>query len=311
MFLRQLEYLVALSQERHFSRAANRCNVSQPSLSNAIKQLEGELGTPLVLRHQRFQGFTAEGMRIVEWSKRMLADRNAMLQEMSVLKKNLSGHLRLGAMPTSSPILPFITRQFLQLHPGVQIQVSFLGLDEMRVKLSSFDLDVGITYIDQKQPTPLVSLPLYKEHLSLLIPKGSPYAAAASMTWSETADIPLCLLPSDMHERQIIDSAFASVGKAPTPQIESDSIVNLAFHTMQGNVATIIPSHFIHVAGAFPGTRIVRLVKPSVIREVGLIWVGGDPILPMAKAMLNLLKSFAASGELARKLCEEPARVVR
>ncbi|HZS83237.1 MAG TPA: LysR family transcriptional regulator [Stellaceae bacterium] len=307
MFLRQLEYLVALSQEQHFSRAAQRCNVSQPSLSNAIKQLEGELGTPIVLRHQRFQGFTSEGVRIVEWSKRMLADRNAMLQELSVLKKNLSGHLRLGAMPTSSPILPFITRQFLQLHPGVQIQVSFLGLEEMRVKLTNFDLDVGITYIDQMQPPPLISMPLYKEHLSLLVPHGSRFAAAGSMSWAEAADIPLCLLPPNMHERQIIDSAFASVGKAPIPQIESDSIVNLAFHTMHGGVVTIIPSHFFHVIGAFPGTHIVRLVEPEVVREVGLIWVGGDPILPMAKAMLNLLKSFAASGELARRLGEKAA----
>src|ERR1700757_3969104 len=119
MFLRQLEYLVALAQERHFSRAARHCNVSQPTLSNAIKQLEAEFGTPIVLRHQRFHGFTAEGARIVEWSKRILADRNAMLQELSILKRTLSGRLRLGAMPTSSPALPRINACFLKLHPAV------------------------------------------------------------------------------------------------------------------------------------------------------------------------------------------------
>ena len=68
MFFRQLEYLVALAQEKHFGRAALHCNVSQPSLSNAIKQLEVELGTPIVLRQKRFQGFSPEGQRIVEWS---------------------------------------------------------------------------------------------------------------------------------------------------------------------------------------------------------------------------------------------------
>jgi DNA-binding transcriptional LysR family regulator len=302
VFLRQLEYLVALAQERHFTRAAQHCNVSQPSLSNAIKQLERELGTPIVLRHQRFQGFTAEGARIIEWSKRILADRDAMLQELSVLKKNLSGRLRLGAMPTSSPILPFINRRFLAIHPGVQIEVSFLGLEEMRVKLTNFDLDVGITYIDQKQPVPLVSLPLYKEHLSLLVPDRPGFPAAARMTWSEAAELPLCLLSSNMHERTIIDSAFASVGKSPTPQIESDSIVNLAFHTMGGGVVTIVPSHFDLVIGAFPGTRIVRLIEPEVVREVGLIWVDGDPMLPMAKAMQGLLKSLSRDGELGRWL---------
>ena len=292
MFLRQLEYLVALAQEQHFSRAARQCHVSQPSLSNAIKQLEAEFGTPIVLRHQRFQGFTIEGSRIVEWSKRILADRDSMLQELSMLQNTLSGRIRLGAMPTSSPVLPHINGHFLKLHPGVQVEVSFLGLDELRVKLINFELDVGITYIDQKQPAPLTSFPLYKEHLSLLVP-DNPRFPAATTTWSTVADLPICLLPDHMHERQIIDAAFASVGKTPTPVIESDSIVNLAFHTMLGGAVTIVPSHFEMVIGGFPGTRLVKLVEPEVVRQVGLIWVDGDPMLPMAKAMLESVKATA------------------
>ena len=66
MFLRQFHYLVALEQEGHFGRAAERCNVSQPSLSSAIKHLEQELGIPIILRHQKFHGFTEEGRRVVE-----------------------------------------------------------------------------------------------------------------------------------------------------------------------------------------------------------------------------------------------------
>jgi DNA-binding transcriptional LysR family regulator len=292
MFLRQLEYLVALAQEQHFSRAARHCNVSQPTLSNAIKQLEAEFGTPIVLRHQRFQGFTAEGSRVVEWSKRILADRDAMLQELSVLKKTLSGRIRLGAMPTSSPVLPHINGFFLKRHPGVQVDVSFLGLDELRVKLINFELDVGITYIDQKQPPPLTSCRLYDEHLSLLVPDDARFPAGTT-TWSTAASLPLCLLAPHMHERQIIDAAFASVGKTAMPLIESDSIVNLAFHTMLGGVVTVVPSHFELVIGGFPGTRIVKLVEPKVVREVGLIWVDGDPMLPMAKAMLDAVKAIA------------------
>ena len=291
MFLRQLEYLITLAQEQHFSRAARQCKVSQPSLSNAIKQLEVEFGTPIVLRHQRFQGFTAEGKRVVEWSKRILADRDAMLQELSVLKKTLSGRLRLGAMPTSSPVLPQINRHFLEIHPGVQVEVSFLGLDEMRVKLINFELDVGITYIDQKHPPPLTSFPMYNEHLSLLVPDDARFPAPA-MSWASAADLPLCLLPPHMHERQIIDAAFASVGKNPKPAIESDSIVNLAFHTMLGGTVTVVPSHFEIVIGAFPGTQLVNLVKPEVVRQVGLIWADGNPMLPMARAMLEALTAL-------------------
>jgi DNA-binding transcriptional LysR family regulator len=291
MFLRQLEYLVTLAQEQHFSRAARHCKVSQPSLSNAIKQLEAEFGTPIVLRHQRFQGFTAEGRRVVEWSKRILADRDAMLQELSVLKKTLSGRLRLGAMPTSSPVLPQINHHFLELHPGVQVEVSFLGLEEMRVKLINFELDVGITYIDQKHPAPLTSFPMYNEHLSLLVPDDARFPGPA-VTWAKAADLPLCLLPPHMHERQIIDAAFASVGKMPRPAIESDSIVNLAFHTMLSGTVTIVPSHFEMVIGAFPGTRLANLIKPEVVRQVGLIWVEGNPMLPMTRAMLDAVTAI-------------------
>jgi DNA-binding transcriptional LysR family regulator len=215
-----------------------------------------------------------------------------MLQELSVLKKTLSGRIRLGAMPTSSPVLPHINGLFLQRHPGVQVDVSFLGLDELRVKLINFELDVGITYIDQKQPPPLTSSRLYDEHLSLLVPDDARFPEGTT-TWSEAAGLPLCLLAPHMHERQIIDAAFASVGETPMPQIESDSIVNLAFHTMAGGLVTVIPSHFELVIGGFPGTRVVKLVEPEVVREVGLIWVDGDPMLPMAKAMLDAVKAMA------------------
>jgi DNA-binding transcriptional LysR family regulator len=295
MFLRQLEYLVALAQEQHFSRAARHCNVSQPSLSNAIKQLEVEFDTPIVLRHQRFRGFTAEGRRIVEWSKRILADRDGMLQEISALKTTLRGRLRLGAMPTSSPVLPHINRRFLQLHPAVQVEVSFLGLEELRAKLLNFELDVGITYVDQKQPAPLVSFPLYDEDLSLLVPDDTRFPAVTA-SWSKAAELPLCLLPPHMHERQIIDAAFASVGKTPMAAIESDSIVNLAFHTMIGGTVTIVPRHFELVIGAFPGTRLVKLVEPEVVRQVGLIWVDGHPMLQMAKAVLHAVQTMAMNG---------------
>lgn len=301
MFLRQLEYLIALSQEKHFSRAARRCNVSQPSLSNALKQLEAELGTPIILRHQRFQGFTAEGTRIVEWCKRILADRNAMLQELALLRKNLSGRLRLGAMPTSTTVLPIFVKEFLRQHPGVHVDISFVGLDKLRAGLTNFDLDAGITYLDQ-QFDPLASYALYREHLSLLAPDTPNFPSTPTVTWAEAAELPLCLLSSHMHERQLIEAAFKRVGVQPEPRVEADSIVNLAFHVMQGEMATIIPSHFEHAINVFPRTRAIRLVKPEVTRDVGLVWVEGDPMLPMAKAFLDTLKDMSQKGELMRRL---------
>ena len=74
MIIRQLIYLTALAREKHFGRAAASCNVSQPTLSAAIQQLEADLGVPIVERGQRFKGLTAEGQRVLEWGHRILAD---------------------------------------------------------------------------------------------------------------------------------------------------------------------------------------------------------------------------------------------
>ena len=112
MFLRQFEYLIALEQEGHFGRAAERCHVSQPSLSSALQQLEEELDVPIILRHQRYQGLTPEGERVVSWAKRLLADRKSMLEELAIMRRNLNGRIRVGAMPTSLPVLPRINQLF-------------------------------------------------------------------------------------------------------------------------------------------------------------------------------------------------------
>ena len=142
MLFRQLQYLVALNQERHFGRAAGRCHVSQPSLSSGIKQLEFGLGVPIVLRGRRFMGFTPEGDRVVEWAKRVTSQRDAMMAELSQMRNNLEGRIRIGAMPNSSPILPMFSRILTERHPSVDIQIHFLGVEQTRAGLNSFALDI-------------------------------------------------------------------------------------------------------------------------------------------------------------------------
>ena len=200
MFLRQFHYVVALEHECHFGRAAKRCNVSQPTLSSGIKQLEEELGIPIILRHQKFQGFTAEGKRVVEWSKRLLADRAAMVEELAIMRNTMHGRLRIGAMPMSSPLLPLVSRLFNARHPLVQMDVQFLGFDQMIQGLKNFELDVGITYLDQHQPLDdYETMPLYEKSLSLLLPDNDWLGDVKTTTWKEAAQLPLCLLLSLIH----------------------------------------------------------------------------------------------------------------
>ena len=96
----KLELLLALAKERHFGRAAEACGVTQPTMSTSIKQLEEFLGVMLVQRGSRFQGFTPEGERALDWARRIVGDARAMRQEINSLKDKLSGEIRIAAIPT-------------------------------------------------------------------------------------------------------------------------------------------------------------------------------------------------------------------
>ena len=105
----KLEYLLALARERNFGKAAESCGVTQPTFSAAIKQLEDMLGAVLVKRTSRFIGFTAEGERVLEWARGIVADARSMRVDVQTLKKGVSGHLRIAAIPVALPMLAMVT----------------------------------------------------------------------------------------------------------------------------------------------------------------------------------------------------------
>jgi len=304
MFLRQFRYLVAVAEERHFGRAAQRCNVTQPSLSSGIRQLEHELGVPIFLRGrgQRFQGLTTEGDRVAIWSRAVLAHCDAMRKEIEIMKKNLTGHLRMGAMPSMSPVLPFLLQGVREKYPGLRVDVQFIGNEAMKLGLNNFALDVVMTYLDKADLGRKNTLPIYREQLSLLVPDTAKFQNRKTISWKEAAECPLAMLRKSMHERRFVDQVFASVGCAPEARIESESILHLMFQVQFTELCTIIPSHFTHAPGLHRGTRALPLVGPTVSQEVGLFWTEGDIMLPMAGAFVSVVRAMNKSGELRKRL---------
>src|ERR1043165_8579778 len=100
---------MALARERHFGRAAETCGVTQPTLSAGIKQLEDALGVLLVNRTSRFQDFTPEGERVLDWARRIVGDARAMRQEVHALRPGLTGRLRIAAIPTTLAMVESLT----------------------------------------------------------------------------------------------------------------------------------------------------------------------------------------------------------
>jgi DNA-binding transcriptional LysR family regulator len=304
MFLRQFKYLIAVAEEQHFGRAAARCCVTQPSLSSGIKQLELELGVTIFLRGrgQRFLGLTPEGERVTKWARHVIAHCEAMRDELDVLRDDLKGEIRIGAMPSMSPVLPTLISKFVERHPGVKADVQFLGIDEMKLGLSRFSLDVGLTYLDHEDFARLNTLSLFAETLKLLVPDTPEFAGRQTITWRELADLPIAMLRPTMRERQFVNQVFEKVGVRPKPRVESESIMHLIFQVQFAQLVTIVPGHFGKMPGLNPGTRMLELVEPAVSQKVGLVWTEGEPTIPMAGALVKLLVDMQRSGELARSL---------
>ena len=230
MVLRQLEYLVALAREKHFGRAAEACHVSQPTLSAALRLLEDDLGAPMVERGHRFVGLTPQGQRALEHAQRILADAENMRRGLEEFSKGLTGRLRFGAIPTALPIVSQLTGPVHSQHPGVTVAVLSMTSKEIERRIEAFELDAGLTYLDDEPLDRVRAKPVCVEEYVFLTPEGGVFAERGRVTWSEVATVPLCLLTPDMQNRQIIDGIFRSVGASPTPSVETNSIFNLVSH---------------------------------------------------------------------------------
>jgi DNA-binding transcriptional LysR family regulator len=194
MIIRHLQYLTALARERHFARAATLCNVTQSTLSAGIKQLEESLGVLIVERGQRFLGLTEEGERVLAWAQRVLADYSGLQQELSEMREGMVGQLRIGAIPVTLPIISLMTAPFAKRHGRTDIVVTSQTSIEIQRRLDEFNLDVGVTYLDNEPLARVRSLPLYQERYVLLTRPDGAFRGRNVVSWSEAASLPLCLL---------------------------------------------------------------------------------------------------------------------
>jgi len=290
---KQFNYLIALAQERHFGRAAKRCNVAQPTLSTAIRRLEDELGVPIVMRGQQFLGFTAEGQRVLEWAERIVADQDAMVQELSEMRGSLHGRLRIGVVPTALPAVSRLTLPFCDTYPDVSIAARAMSSLEIQHGLDNFEIDLGITYLDNDPMPRMNSAPLYREYYCLVHAiQKHPKPRTMTISWHDAADLPLCLLSPDMQNRRIIDAAFAAAGCRPTPQIETNDLADIGLHVKTGKWAGIVPRHVLDMLDLPANAQALDLVAPEVSHSVGLVIADREPQPPTAKAMLALVETM-------------------
>lgn len=289
----KLEFIIALAREQHFGRAAEACNVSQPTLSAGIKQLEDMFGVLLVQRGSRYHGLTQEGERVLDWARRIVADTRAMRQDIDALKRGLSGHLQIAAIPTALAMTAMLTTPYRARHPGVRFTIVSRTSIEVLSMLENLEVDAGLTYIDNEPLGKVNTIPLYREEYRLLTSSAGELGSRDQVTWAEVAKVPLCLLTTDMQNRRILDGLLREAGAAPAPTLQSDSIIVLFAHVRTGKWASIMPAKLAETLGLTDNVRSIPIVEPAATHLVGIVVPDRDPTTPLIKALMTEARQLA------------------
>ncbi len=282
----KLEFLLALAREQHFGRAAEACGVTQPTLSAGVKQLEDSFGVLLVNRGSRFQDFTPEGERVLDWARRIVGDSRAMREEVHALKHGLTGRLRIAAIPMALAMIETLTTLFHERHPEVQFTVLTHTAQEILRLLENLEIDAGVTYLDIEPIGRVNGVPLYRERYRLLTSTDAPFGDRDKVTWAEVAQVPLCLLTPNTQTRRIIEGLLRDAGGDPKVTLESDSMIVLYSHVRTGRWASVMPARLAATLGLTDVLRAIPIVEPEASHTIGLVVPARQPMKPLTAALV-------------------------
>ncbi len=293
MQLRQLEYLVALERERHFARAATASQVSQPALSEALRRLEHELGLPLIERDHAFHRMTPAGQRVVDWAHRILGDAQSLRDEIETMRSQLTGSLRLGAIPTAVAALPGITGPFLTAHPLASIEVhADLSADAVAEGLAAFALDAGISYLDELS-TGLVGVPMYQEHFAVVVDEDAvePEWLRSGFPLQRLEALSLVSLSRRNRWRRVVDRQLAHRGVRIRPRVEADSVAVIHALLVGGGCSAIVSREW--ATGFEPPMGMIAVpLDLGIEPTVGLVIRAESPMPPVVEAALEAARRF-------------------
>ncbi len=194
MTLTELKYIVMLAEEKHFGRAAERCYVSQPTLSVAVKKLEEELGIAIFERSKSSVYITPLGTQLITQAKRVLEQANMMKELASSGQNQLKGPLKVGAIFTIAPYLfPYMIPSLHQLVSGMPLVIEEDLTEHLRPKLRNGDLDAIIVALPFHEAD-VVTQPIYEEEFVVLMPKNHPWTKLDSIETDQLSTDNLLLL---------------------------------------------------------------------------------------------------------------------
>lgn len=275
MTLTDLRYLIALARERHFGRAAEKCHVSQPTLSVAVKKVEDELGLQLFERSAIEVKITSTGKRIVAQAEKVLLEA-AQIHEIAAAGKDpLLGPLRLGVIYTIGPyLLPRLIPRVHHLAPRMPLMITENYTERLVDALKRGELDVIVLSLPLDEPG-IVAQPLYDEPFRVLMPADHPWVALEHIDSERLADEQLLLLGAGNCFRDQVLEVCPQCRNASGLQrtLEGSSLETIRHMVATGLGVTVLPSAAAdELPGQNPLVAVRPFASPEPTRRVAIAW---------------------------------------
>jgi LysR family hydrogen peroxide-inducible transcriptional activator len=282
MTLTELRYIVTLAQEQHFGRAAERCHVSQPTLSVGVKKLEDELGILIFERSKSAVRLTPTGESIVAQAQKVLEQAQGIRELAQAGKNQLSAPLKIGAIYTIGPYLfPHLIPQLNRVAPEMPLYIEENFTHVLRDKLRTGELDAIIIALPFNEPDVLTKA-LYDEPFYVMMPARHPWTELKSISNDQLHDKSLLLLGEGHCFRDQVLEACPTVRKygeeSKHTQVESSSLETIRHMVASGLGVSILPFSAVESHHYAPGVIEVRpFTAPVPYRTVAIAWRASFP----------------------------------
>lgn len=289
MNIRDLEYLVALSEHRHFRKAAEACFVSQPTLSGQIRKLETELGAVLLERTSRKVLFTDVGLTLVEQAKKILLEVKVLTELASEQGDSMSGPLHIGFIPTVGPyLLPHIMPQVKARFPDLDVFLHEAQTHQLVSLLEEGKLDCVILAAVQESEA-FMELPLYHEPMVLAVPEAHPWAEKTELAMTELNGHTLLML-GDGHclRDQAMGFCFAA-GAKEDGSFRATSLETLRNMVAAGSGITLLPQLATPHERVRDGVCYIQACDPVPSRLITLAYRPGSPLKGRYEQLAELI----------------------
>lgn len=277
MTLTEMRYVVAVAEERHFGRAAERCFVSQPSLSAAVRKLEEELGVMIFERGRPEILVTPVGQRVVAQARRVLAEAERLRVVAAEGSDPLSGPLRLGVIHTVAPyLLPALVADLRRTAPRMPLDLEenvTAVLDQM---LRGGLLDAAIVALPF-EAAGIELRPLYEETFMVVVPSGHPWARRRSVAVDELEGENLLLLSIGHCFRDQVLEACREFSRPPDAGKQGNSLETIRNMVASGMGISVLPASALTPAYASPLVRAIEFRPPRPSRRIVLATRAGFP----------------------------------